>query len=123
MIDDYNVYKSAVRSLCDEFDEYVLLPGESKHLALVRSPPREGDTASMEIEWPLANGERDRFLLPESDVLVLPVENITLESLAKLFTERLLAGHAATMRGHGVAGLTVRVSSGPGQAASYGAAP
>ena len=71
----------------------------------------------------MANGKHDCIQFPASDVRVLPVENITLESLAKLMAERLLDDHANTMRSHGVAGLAVCVSSGPGQAAWHRAVP
>ena len=123
MIDDYNIYKSAVRALCDEYDEFFLLPGHSEHLTLQHTQATEDVTASVEIEWPTAEGKLDHIVLPASDILILPVENITLESLAKLLTERLLGDHAGTMVRHGVTRVAVRVSSGPGQAASYCATP
>ncbi len=33
---DYNIYKDAVRKICKEYDELVLLPGLSPHLSILR---------------------------------------------------------------------------------------
>ena len=52
------------------------------------------------------------------DVTVLPVKNVTLEELARLFGEGLIADERK-LREDSVVGLTVKCASGPGQWASW----
>ena len=60
------------------------------------------------------SNERIPFL--RADVKLMPIENATLEEYARWFLERLLE-EAGDLRGHGIASIEVRVSSGPGQSA------
>lgn len=119
---DYNIYKRAIRKLCAEYDEYVLLPGLSEHIKISEQNQglAKGVSATHEVRFE-GSDTVDVFSLPSSDVAVLPVHNITLESMSKLFADRILDEHAETMRDHGVVELSVTVSSGPGQTAQYGA--
>jgi 6-pyruvoyltetrahydropterin/6-carboxytetrahydropterin synthase len=103
---DYGMLKRRLMALCEEVDEYVLLPGESPLLSVER------DGARVHAVF---GEERIPFLA--SDVLVLPVANITLEELARWFLGRLLES-AAQFDAWGVAWLEVSVEAGPGQRAS-----
>lgn len=99
---DYNVFKTALRTLCDSLDEKVLLPERSPHLALER---QDGYLVALFAD------ERIPFL--PRDVLTLPVRNITVEELAPWFLARLLEQpEVAELDLHAV---QIRVSSGPGQ--------
>ena len=64
---DYSIVKRAIRALCDEIDEKVLLPEQSPHLAI----EHEGDYVIA-----LFNGERIPFL--PRDVLTsrLPIRRL-----------------------------------------------
>ncbi|MEM7003328.1 MAG: 6-carboxytetrahydropterin synthase [Pseudomonadota bacterium] len=77
---DYNLLKNAVKALCDELDEQVLMPTNSPHLAI-----EQGE----EYIFVIFNGERIPFL--ERDLTLLPIRNITVEELAGYFLDRLLA--------------------------------
>jgi 6-pyruvoyltetrahydropterin/6-carboxytetrahydropterin synthase len=99
---DYNLFKNALKALCDELDEKVLLPSLSPYLDL------EQDDGYLVARFA---DERIPFL--PRDVLTLPVRNITVEELAPWLLDRLRAEP-------GVASLDLdrlelRVSSGPGQ--------
>ena len=59
-------------------------------------------------------GQRIPFL--RGDVLLLPIENATLEEFARWFLLRLGEDREA-LRAHGIAAIEVRVFSGPGQSA------
>src|SRR5690348_3989482 len=72
MMGDYGIFKKIVFDLCRGLDEYFLLPGQSPYLQL----HEEG--AHLFAEF---NGERIPFL--RSDVLVLPIRNVTVEELAR----------------------------------------
>ena len=99
---DYNLVKRNLKARCDALDERTLLPERSPHLAITEE---DGYTVAV------FNGERLPFLA--RDVLTLPVSNITVEALADWFGAELLCDPAIAALG--IRGLTVKVSSGPGQ--------
>ena len=103
---DYGILKRHLMALCQELDEYVLLPGESPLLRIERKEDR--------VEA-LFGDERIPFLA--SDVRVLPLANITLEELARWFLGRLLAACGERFGEWGVAQLQLAVEAGPGQRA------
>lgn len=122
MIEDYNVFKSAVCNLCESLDEYVLLPGQSPLLCIQTVvQEEEGNEEQLRVAFARAKGGEDVFVFPSSDVLVLPLPNITLESLSRYLCTALLDKHGSRMADQGVSKVVVTVSSGPGQTAEYAA--
>ncbi len=107
---DYGAMKRILRDLCAEYDEYVLLAGQSAHLDIER------DSADATIA--VTFGGRDRMSFPEGDVKVLPIENVTVEELSALLARRIAQEHGEALGSAGVDAVSVRVSSGPGQAAT-----
>lgn len=99
---DYNVYKNRIKTLCDELDEYVLLPD--------RSPYQTVTELDREYEV-IFNGEVMRFL--KSDTQVLPISNATVEEFSRYLLERLLD----LSRGERLVEVQLCVASGPGQKA------
>ena len=99
----YDLLKKKLKSLCDELDEYTLLPGESPHMTV----QPEGDYYQA-----LYNGEKLVFVKP--DTIVLPVRNTTVEELSHYLLERIL-GDDSFVADHDIRALEVKVSSGPGQ--------
>jgi 6-pyruvoyltetrahydropterin/6-carboxytetrahydropterin synthase len=99
---DYNLMKTALRTLCDELDEKVLLPERSPFLRL------EHDD-----DYLVARFADERIPFLPRDVLTLPVRNVTVEELAPWFLDRLRSEPAIAALG--ITRLVVRVSSGPGQ--------
>ncbi len=102
---DYNIIKRALRALCQELDEYVLIPTQAP-LLTVRTTGR-----SVVILF----GE-DEFRLPAGDVRLLPIRNTTVEELAAYLLNRLVAIEPWSAR-WGVNEIALEVSSGPGQSA------
>lgn len=100
---DYGIYKRRIRELCDAWDEYFILPTRSPYLNIEEAG-----------EWLYAhfNGQKIPFL--RSDVLLLPIENATVEEFSQLFLERL-KGDSEEIERLGIQALTVKVFSGPGQ--------
>jgi 3-oxoacyl-[acyl-carrier protein] reductase len=116
---DYGVLKRALRALCDEWDEVLLLPGRSKHLRVDRV---EGQADKVRLRFGCGDaaaattaGGEDEMVLPASDVLVLPVANITGEELSSLLLQRFLERCGTDLQAAGVHTVSVGVSSGPGQ--------
>lgn len=102
---DYNIIKCALRALCEELDEYVLIPTLAPSLAI--------STVGRSVV--IVFGE-DEFRLPADDVRLLPIRNTTVEELAAYLLSRLVAQEAWSAR-WGVTEIALEVSSGPGQSA------
>ena len=104
---DYGAFKDQINQMCHAWNETFMLPGQSPHLRIQRT--EDG------IEAHYAD-EVLRFLA--RDVTVLPIANVTIEELARLFGERLTAD-ADALRDKQIVGVTVKCASGPGQWASW----
>ncbi len=104
---DFGAIKRAIAAECAEWRERTLLAGESPRME--RLERRAG-----EVEIVLCGA---RYLFPEGDVLILPIDNTTTEALAELWCDRLRARLAATLDGSAAIGLEVRIDESPGQGA------
>ena len=76
---DYNILKKALKQMCDELDEQVIMPTRSPHLKI------ETDE---HYTYVMFNGERIPFL--DRDLTLLPIRNVTVEELAHYLLETLL---------------------------------
>lgn len=99
---DYNIVKSALKCLCDELDEKVLLPEASPHLRLAE-----------ENGYLVATFGQERLPFLARDVRTVPVRNITVEELAPWLLDSLRDDQA--IRQVAMDRLEIQVSSGPGQ--------
>ncbi len=99
---DYNVYKSRLKTLCDELDEYMLLAGESPHQSI------EEAGACYRVRFA---GEEMLFL--QSDTQVLPISNATVEEFSHLLLGRLMEASVD----EDLREVELCVASGPGQRA------
>ena len=84
---DYNVYKSRLKTLCDELDEYMVLAADSPHQTI----EKQGDNY-------LVRYADEEMLFLCSDTLVLPILNATVEEFGDDLRE-----------------IELCVASGPGQ--------
>ena len=100
---DYNVYKSRLKALCDDLDEYLLLAGDSPHQRI--------DEAGACYRVSFA-GEEMMFL--RSDTQVLPISNATVEEFSHYLLQQLLLAS----EGEDLREIELYVASGPGQRAS-----
>lgn len=100
---NYRDIKLRIRALCEELDEYTLLPAASPHLSI----SDEGKYLNATF-----NGEQLYFL--KADTKVLPIRNTTVEELAAYLLSRLRADEAF-VNGRDLRRIDVGVSSGPGQ--------
>lgn len=102
---DYNLVKTALRCLCRELDEYVLIPALAPALTISTI----GSSLSV-----VCGG--DEIRLPADDVRLLPIRNTTVEELAGYLLTLLMDREPWALR-WGVTEMAVEVSSGPGQSA------
>ena len=76
---DFVALKNITREVCKTLDHLFLLPRLSKHLEIMERPG----------EWEIRFAGQ-RYVLPASSVLPLPVENVTAERLAEYLAGRIL---------------------------------
>ncbi len=97
--------KRTMRALVDQLDHRTLLPDSNPHFTITRE---NGEVT-------LCAGDR-RYVLPESDVLILPMPNTTAEMLAKYLVKRL---HEKIGDVPNLAACEVQVDEVEGQSAAY----
>ncbi|MDO8615797.1 MAG: 6-carboxytetrahydropterin synthase [Dehalococcoidia bacterium] len=108
---DFTEAKRLIAGVCKELDHRFLLALDSPSLAIAR---RDG-------AYEVAFGER-RYVIPESDVAPLPIDNSTAERLAEWLAGRI-ARELAARGASNLTRITVGVEEAPGQAGWYTLAP
>jgi 6-pyruvoyltetrahydropterin/6-carboxytetrahydropterin synthase len=106
---DFAILKRALQEQCDAWNQHLLLPGRSDKFRILH------ETAA-ELEFTLCD---DRYVVPKKDALVLPTENIVVESLAVVFAEEFVRRLGTSIDSSQVVGIEVTVSESSGQGASY----
>ncbi len=101
--------KAAMRAICERWDEKILLPERCPFLKITSKTEKEVDLSIC----------GKRYVFPSDEVEWLSVDNVTSESLAQQFSERLQAKMRDSLAKHGVRRLEVRVEEMTGQGASY----
>lgn len=103
---DYGLYKKRICDLCKEWNEIFILPSKSPYLTI------EEDITYI---YALFNNEKIPFL--KRDVLILPIENATLEDMSQLMLDKLIS-EPEELEKFKIKAITVKIFSGPGQCAS-----
>ncbi len=99
--------KGSLTELCAAWKERVMLAEKNPHFVVAREDAKE-------IDFTLCG---DHYVLPRTDVLMLPIDNISVEALAAHVAELLLAKLGRVLPPH-VRTLTATVEESPGQGAS-----
>ena len=101
---DFPSVKTAIRGSCERLDSLTLIPTESPHLGIFE------DAESVTVTF------RDRsYRLPKADVLLLPLVNTSIEALARMLWQELVAAVELPR----VEELGVQVSETAGQGCWY----
>ena len=103
----FSPIKAALGELCAAWKEHVLIATKNPHLVIVRD--------DRELELTLCG---ERYVLPRGDVLLLPIDNISVEALAAHIAELLRDRLASELAGAHVRALEITVEESPGQGAS-----
>ena len=100
---DYAIYKQILKDLCAQYDEYTLIAENSPHLEI-----------SEDNDFYYIKHNNITQPLLKTDTVLMPVGNITIESLAHYFLALMVAdqAHLDALKIHG---FEMRVSSGPNQ--------
>ncbi|MGQ9572294.1 MAG: 6-pyruvoyl trahydropterin synthase family protein [Dehalococcoidia bacterium] len=99
---DFRELKTLAEALCHQLDHRFLLPRDNPSL----------QATDQDDAWHIVFAGR-RYVIPKSDVCVLPLDNTTAERLAQWFCQRL--AEALAKRGN-ITSVTVGVEESPGQA-------
>ena len=99
---DFGELKRIGEALCQELDHRFLLPRDNPALNI----------SDLDDAWQITSAGR-RYVIPKSDVCVLPLDNSTAERLAEWFCHCL--AEALTERGN-ITSISVGVEEAPGQA-------
>ncbi|MCP5158323.1 MAG: 6-carboxytetrahydropterin synthase [Gammaproteobacteria bacterium] len=108
----YEVFKQALRTVCAEWDEKLLIAGNNPWLEIL---PAE----SSEYAFRLCG---KRYVLPVDEVVVLAIDNVTAENLAQALFERFWAEltHDRSVRWRErIVAASLRIDESPGQGATY----
>ncbi|NBD37692.1 MAG: 6-pyruvoyl tetrahydrobiopterin synthase [Verrucomicrobia bacterium] len=103
---DYGLAKRAMETLCRSLNETFLLPANSPHLRI-----QEVDDHLFAI----FADEKIPFL--RRDATLLPLENVTVEELARWFLDQFIKDFASEPA-YRIRELAVEINSGPGQGAT-----
>lgn len=102
--------KASMRKICSEWDEMILLPEKCPFLKVLKR-----DEISVEIEVC-----KRRYVFPTPEVVFLPTDNVTSESLSKIFCERMVSALSGpAMERARVRTVEVQIEEMTGQGASY----
>jgi 6-pyruvoyltetrahydropterin/6-carboxytetrahydropterin synthase len=104
---NYAFFKKRLTALCEKLDRHFLIAEQSPYLKIIT----EGDY------YYVIYGE-DKIPFLKADVLLLAVENTTLEELARWFVEQLIADKAF-IHDNRIEQLTIKVFNGPEQSAAF----
>lgn len=106
---DFASVKAVLASLCAELKEHLLMPARCPLLKILRQGPDE-------IELELCSR---RYLVPADDVILLPVDNVVVEHLARYLWMRVADALKTQLQECGAMALDVTVTESPGQGATW----
>jgi 6-pyruvoyltetrahydropterin/6-carboxytetrahydropterin synthase len=104
----FSAIKSAMKTICDQWDEKVLLASQCPFYRVVLSTP-------LETEFTLCE---KRYVLPTDEIVFIARDNITTETLSAEFCQRLIALLSPEVL-QAISGIEVRIDEMTGQGASY----
>jgi 6-pyruvoyltetrahydropterin/6-carboxytetrahydropterin synthase len=106
---DFGQVKRRLAELCLEWDQRLLLAERCPHHHTVRADSRE-------LEFTLCG---QRYVVPRDEVVLLPLENIVVETLAEAFARSLVTRLGAALKPEVVAALEVTITESRNQGGTY----
>ncbi|MGH7841720.1 MAG: 6-pyruvoyl trahydropterin synthase family protein [Candidatus Binataceae bacterium] len=105
---DFGLVKRLLKEIVDRLDERTIIPANSDCLEI----RRDGNLVRVRYE-------RDEFVFPAADVVLLAIAHSSAEELARFLWNQLCEALRARDALTAVIALEVSVAEGPGQAAHY----
>ena len=103
---DYQLFKNKLSSICAKLNYYFILPERSPYLQIT------GRDDGYRVVF-----DGDEMVFLKKDVILLPIENTTLEDFSQWFIEQL-SSDGAFIQKYGIAAMTVKVFNSRTQSAS-----
>lgn len=103
---DYRVYKQKIKALCDQIDRHFLLPQFSPYL-----------TIESDDDYYYAYFANKKMPFLKEDVVILPLTNITIETLSLWFLQELTQDRLL-LKQHGITDMQIDVYNGLEQSGS-----
>ncbi len=101
--------KTEIREVCQVWDEKVLLPKSCPYLEIKFD-------SEVELEFLLCG---KRYVLPRDEVVLLEIDNITVENLAEVFCAELVQRLMKRPFQNSIVAVQVLIEESPGQGASF----
>ena len=102
---DFGVLKDIMQKLVDQWDEHLLLPTQNPYLYI-----QPLNQSSIEVRF------SDRYyVFPRNEVILLPVNNTSVENLSVLLAEQL----ACELKSFRPNAVMIQINETPGQGARY----
>ena len=98
---NYQIIKEKLKKICESLDEFTLLPTLSPYLSI-----------SEQEAYYLVEFNHEKMYFLKSDVLLLPVRNITVEELAHYILQKIMADDF--VQSLDLNFFEVKISTGPG---------
>ncbi|MBI1860629.1 MAG: 6-carboxytetrahydropterin synthase [Deltaproteobacteria bacterium] len=102
----FNEFKAPIRKVCEQWDERVLLPKDSPYFTLESPSPLRFTVCGK------------RYELPEDEVILLPVDNVSAENLSRLLWKKLQAEFKSHLESGAITHFSVTISETDGQSAT-----
>lgn len=106
---DFAILKRALADQCAAWTERLLLPGRSPHLTIHADGPQA-------LDFTLCG---KRYVVPREDAVLLPLDNVVVETLAMEFTHQLVPRLQGQISPATVTALEVTVTESEGQGGVY----
>jgi 6-pyruvoyltetrahydropterin/6-carboxytetrahydropterin synthase len=104
---DIGIVKAAVDAQCREWNEHLLLAEHNPYLQILRR--------DQELEFRLCGR---RYVVPADEVVLLPIDNIIVETLSMEFARRVIERLRLVLKSDVVEGVEVDVREARGQGGS-----
>lgn len=104
---NYLIFKKRLQALCDQLDRHFIVAEKCPYLTI----SEKGDYYEI-----VFNQDKIPFL--KKDVLLLPIENTTLEDLSRWFVEQLISDKTFLTE-NAIEKITIKVFNGPEQSAAF----
>jgi len=106
---DFVELKRIMRGLCDAIDHLVLLPLDNPRIGVAVN----GDVVGVSVDG------TPKYTFPRTECALLPIPNTTVEMLAKLLADQLLAALRSGGEASGLGAIEMEVEENFGQTATY----
>ncbi len=113
LVIDFILVKPVIRAICDDLDEHWIIPGTHKELTCVH-----GDDGHTDVVY-----RNCQYRAPTEEVIVLPINNTSVENLSCWFAQTLHARLCKKFSDVEIRRIQVAVSETRGQSAQYTMVP